>query len=118
MVAVAGTLGLILLLSLEWDIVPSWGGDTTDFLAHAAGYGVLATVLIRVGPHPLRLRPGRVVLMVALVGAALELAQPAVGRDAQWSDMFADVTGAVVAVVVLRVVVPRRQRREGVSARG
>jgi lipopolysaccharide/colanic/teichoic acid biosynthesis glycosyltransferase len=101
-------VGGILVLSLGVDVVPDRGGSTTDFLAHAVAYGLLTVALIAVGPPLLRRSTMSVLIGVTALGALLELLQLAVGRDAQWIDVIADVSGGVLAALAL--LLRRRSR--------
>lgn len=95
--------------------------DVWDKALHAAAYaGLTALVLFNLLLRgPLRWsRMVTVVALVTLVGLFDELTQIPVGRDFEWLDLAADLTGAVAATAVVALVVtaidrlPRRRLRE------
>ncbi len=86
-----------------------------DWLAHAAGYAVMAAcwllwLLSRPGAAPAR-SAGLAWALLALYGIADEATQPLVGRSAQWGDWVSDVVGAGMAAAAILLVWRRVSRR-------
>ena len=81
-----------------------------DFLLHAVAFAGLALLLMLAVPMACCYR-GRVaiVAVVSLYGLVDEATQPMVGRSFMFSDLGADVAGAVVGVFCGWVVAARRR---------
>lgn len=87
-----------------------------DKAAHAGAYAVLAALVIRAfhgGLVPLRLRPTLLAVGVTMLyGITDEVHQVFVpGRDASVLDLLADLTGALIAVAILRSLLGRWSAR-------
>jgi len=102
----------VVILSLDPDVNPA--SPLMDYLAHAAAYALLAIVLFGARDRRgRRLQPSMSVLAMAVVafGAAMEVAQAAVGRDATVADVFADTLGVGVALTAFSLPRMIRGRR-------
>lgn len=92
----------------------------SDKTLHAVGFFALASVFgwtLRAHGHR-RLR--RVLLVLALMtiyAAVDEITQPLVNRYAAWSDWFADVFGAVAAVLVWEITQAAYAVLKGIKGR-
>ena len=85
-----------------------------DKLIHAAEFGVLSVLVWRALPRVGRFRPLWAAALSSMYGVCDEVHQALVpGRDASGYDMLADSIGSVVAMVVLWLVVTRRDRTLG-----
>ena len=80
----------------------------SDKVEHMTAYMVLCLMvgatLWQILPHKRRLIPVIVFVVAALYGAFDEFTQIPVGRDAEFMDWVADISGAAVAGAVLFVV--------------
>ena len=89
----------------------------SDKLEHFGAYLVLSLMvgatLWQVTPHKRRLIPVMVFVIAALYGAFDEFTQIPVGRDAEFLDWVADISGAAAAgavFFVIHLIVSRRTR--------
>jgi len=91
----------------------------SDKVAHAAAYAVdtmllLLAVVWRPGrPQPLVAWVVPILLAVAILGAAIEFVQDAVGRDADPLDWVADLAGIAIAALAFGLL----RRRYGATSR-
>jgi VanZ family protein len=82
-------------------IAADLGSGAGDKPAHTIVYGLLTWLLLRGCAGTGRTRSiGKIVLLVAILGAADEITQPWVGRTASLLDWLADLTGIVAAVAL------------------
>jgi VanZ family protein len=96
-----GLVTVLALLPVEHLQLPVF--DWWDKAQHALAFAVLTAGACLLWPRA----TVRVVVGMIAYGAALELAQWAVGwRFAEWSDLLADAVGVVVAVGLLRRLGP------------
>ena len=93
--------GTIFLASSRSQVAAPPGIDNFDKVAHFSVYGLLATLLVRLG------RGSRAVVLAllatSLYGASDEWHQSFVpGRACEWADWMADTTGAALAIALYR----------------
>ncbi|MCK4277300.1 MAG: VanZ family protein [Phycisphaerae bacterium] len=92
----------------------------SDRTLHAVGFFALASIFgwtLRAHGHQ-RLRRVLLVLVLMTIYAAVdELTQPLVNRYAAWSDWFADVLGAVAAVLVWEITQAAYAGLKGIKGR-
>lgn len=95
--AAAAVLLVLLALMLAPGGTIETGGLVWDKAAHFIAFGLILWsfgVLFRRLP-----RIGAALLAIAL-GAAVELVQGQIGRDASWGDLLADVLGVATALLI------------------
>ena len=87
------TTGLFLVVTTLLLVpLPPGAGTMSDKAAHLLAFAALAAPLSAV-----RARfAAFIVIIVSAYGGAIELLQPLVGRDAEWSDFGMDVAGALI----------------------
>lgn len=91
------TLGLAAVIgALTLTPVPAVGASGSDKLHHVLAFAALAFPLPVVRP---RLAPW-IFLGVVVYGGLIEIIQPYVGRQAEWADLFADASGALLGASV------------------
>jgi len=86
----------------------------TDVALHAAGYFILASLLMgTLAAYRLAgaRRAALALAILAAYGALDELTQPLVGRSAAWSDWFADMLGTAAAIAVWQAMLAFAARR-------
>jgi VanZ family protein len=90
----------------------------SDGLLHAAGFGVIGTLLLlslaAFGVSRLR-RVWLTVGALAMYGALDENTQPFVNRTCDINDWYADMTGMLIAVVVVEIVLLIIERRRAAT---
>jgi len=97
------TISVLALLPTEMLTAPVF--NWWDKAQHAAAFALLTAL----GFAAFTQRPGGVALGLVCFGAAIELAQLAVGwRFAEWQDLLADAAG-VLAVWVVRTLWQKRR---------
>ncbi len=103
---------LIVLTLLGLMLAPVPAMDTQissmDKLAHAGAFTVIPICLAILFPFG---RLSTLAVVSTLLGAAIELIQGQIGRDASWGDLFADAVGILLAVSVLGALRLRDARK-------
>jgi hypothetical protein len=80
-----------------------------DVAAHATAFYGLSCLCFMAGP---RLRRSDIALVLVALGAAAEVAQGIVGRDASWGDLAADSLGVLAAWAPSQIETLRALARE------
>lgn len=74
-----------------------------DKVGHFGGFLLIALSLTLLRPG---WRGGPAAVLAVVIGAAVELIQGQIGRDASWGDLLADAVGAVVAASLTPILRP------------
>ena len=101
-IASASTLLLaliIVLLTLAPVSAPNFIGSASDKLYHVIAFAALTFPMALLYPP----RAKTVLVYAILLGAAIEIIQPTVGRTASVLDFVADVLGALLGMVAGRI---------------
>ncbi len=110
---VARTIAALIVLTLIGLMlapVPSMDVQISsmDKLAHAGAFTAIPICLAILFPFG---RLSTLAVVSLLLGAAIELIQGQIGRDASWADLFADGVGILLAVSILGTLRLRDARR-------
>jgi VanZ family protein len=98
--ALTALIALALCITTLSPGMPAVGPPNSDKWQHFAGFALLALPLGYARP-----RWGwQIIFGVLAFGAMIEVIQPFVGRGAEWADLAADVAGAAVAVLAMRLL--------------
>ncbi len=119
MLAIAVLIGVTALFFIDLD---RWIGNIPAELhafAHVAFFGLLALWLMalpRLHDQPFPLRATQVLLIILLIGIAIELLQPLFGRSAGLRDLRQNLVGAAAAISGYAAAGSQRRMLAGLAA--